>query len=119
MEGKKDGKPHSLLTKEHFAEMIRFENWFMHELEHSVPRPNETYKIVTFDDLCEREKNETKAEDEAYWAEKCKAGYTNYCVVPINKCYQTPRPLDFIYDRQTNTYNIDQFRTDEELVLRI
>ena len=32
MEGKKEGKPHSLITVEHFEEMLRFDNWFYHEL---------------------------------------------------------------------------------------
>ena len=86
MEGKKDGKPHSLLTKEHFAEMVKFENWFMHELEHPVPRPNETYKVITFYELCKMQSNETKAVDEDVWAEKCKAGYANYCVPPTRRC---------------------------------
>ena len=59
MEGIKDGQPHSLITREHFAEMIRFENWFFYELEIPVPRPNATFPHRSFYSFCYQQLNLT------------------------------------------------------------
>ena len=52
IEGIKNGQPHSLITLEHFAELIRFENWLFYELEIPVPRPNATMPHRSFDSMC-------------------------------------------------------------------
>ena len=54
IEGIKDGRPHSLLTREHFAEMIKFQHWFEYELVVPVPRPNSTWTSTTYYDLCKK-----------------------------------------------------------------
>ena len=59
MEGIKDGQPHSLITLEHVAEMIRFENWLFYELEIPVPRPNATMPHRSYDSMCKKTLNYT------------------------------------------------------------
>jgi len=101
MEGMRDGNPTSLITREHFAEMIRFENWLQYELEIPVPRPNATHPSpslngawTTFDQICVKQAND----------ERCVAG---------------ERALTFVDDKRTGSYNLEKYRSDEELVLKI
>ena len=44
----------------------------------------------------------------------------DYCVVPVMpKCKSSPRPIDFIYERKDDIFNIDKYKTDKELVDKI
>ena len=35
------------------------------------------------------------------------------------KCQSSPKPLDFIYNRKTDSYDLDQFESDLDLIRRI
>ena len=44
----------------------------------------------------------------------------DYCVVPVMpKCKSSPRPIDFIYERKDDIFNIEKYKTDKELVDKI
>ena len=44
----------------------------------------------------------------------------NACLEPIEeKCKATGRPLDFIYDRKTDSYDIESFPTELDLIRRV
>ena len=79
---RQDGSPQNLLTREHFAEMIRFDDW-LHNLTIPSPPENSTSpdQVTTFYQMCIRE-NITSPKDEAEWAELCETD-ESYCVVPI------------------------------------
>ena len=61
--------------------------------------------MVSFFELCEKVTITTE-EDEKLWDAKCKLD-ESFCVVPEKpKCKTTPRPLDFIYERKNDTYDL-------------
>ena len=73
---------------------------------------------VSFYDLCRK----TDITDEVvvqFAAERCKTNEF-FCLSDIpKKCEVTQRPLDFIYDRKTDTYDLSQFETDTDLIAKI
>ena len=73
---------------------------------------------LSFYDLC-RKKNATDEFMGQFAAENCLHD-ERYCLPEVEeKCQVTPRPLDFIYDRRTDTYDLSQFHTDMDLISRI
>ena len=61
----------------------------------------------------------TSQEDEEEWAELCKTD-ESYCVVPApEKCSSSQKPLDFIYDRKTDSYALEKYRNDYELLSKV
>ena len=114
----RDGSRTTLLTKEHFQEMINLHEWF---LDLTAPKELVDQIIpdkVAFKDLC-RKRNVTDPIIENIAAENCKSD-ARFCLDPIpEKCEHTQSPLDFIYDRRTDTYDLDQFETDNDLIQRI
>ena len=73
----------TLLTIDHFKEIIRFEEWLV-TLEYPVPEADETANLdagepptmITLNDLCKRD--------------------TMY-----DRCYTSPNPLDFLFKKET------------------
>ena len=116
-----------MLTKERFQEMLEFEKFLM-EWEHAVPPELETADIaageppttVTFYDLCKKV-NVTTQEDEERWRKACEVDKDEaYCLEPAPpKCEYTPRPLDFIYERKGDKFDLERYETDADLVARI
>ena len=124
-------KPYTLLTKEHFQEMINFEEW-LSELEYPEPPSRETANIAAgepptmfkYKDLCGKE-NMTGEWMENEWTNQCNNGGT----VDRSRCGFEPgvsercaigiHPLKFIYDRMSNRYALDQYDTDDDLVRKI
>ena len=122
IEGIKNGQPHSLITKDHFAEMIRFENWLFHELEVPVPRPNATFPHRSFHSFCNRNLNltdENKPKKQLEQERKCKDGDPSYCFTYDNRCVVKPKPIDFIWNPRLGDYELDKYKTDEELILKV
>ena len=114
-----DGTPQNLLTREHFAEMIRFEEW-LYNLTIPSPSGNSTSpdQVTTFYQMCIKSRI-TSQEDEEEWAELCKTD-ESYCVVPApEKCKTSQKPLDFIYDRKTDSYALEKYRNDYELLSKV
>ena len=114
----RNGKRTTLFTKEHFQEMIKLHEFFL-----NLTAPKElTDRIkpdkVTFEDLC-RKRNITDEIVERLAEENC-ATDNRFCLPSIpEKCTVTQSPLDFIYDRKSDTYDLDQFETDMDLIARI
>ena len=113
--------PVNLITREHFAEMIEFENFFLN-ITVPVPPGNETADIaagepptlVSFYDLCVKY-DVTDEIQEQQWKYDCVVD-DDYCVVPVMpKCKSSPRPIDFIYERKDDIFNIEKYKTDKEL----
>ena len=56
---------------------------------------------------------------EQYAAEKCEIN-EYYCLPKIEqKCKSTPRPLDFVYDRKTDSYDLSQYASDLDLIRKV
>ena len=82
-------KEGQLLTKDAFEEMIQFDK----ELRNIVSI-NGTREI-TYDKSCIKFHDTEKNHD---------------------FCRTSPKPIDFIYDYDSDTYNLDQFSTDQDLL---
>ena len=73
---------------------------------------------VSFYDVC-RKADITDDLVVQFAAEGCKTNEF-YCIPDIpKKCEATQRPLDFVYDRKTDTYDLSQFETDMDLIAKI
>ena len=35
------------------------------------------------------------------------------------RCEQSPWPLDFVYDRKEDKFNLDPYRSDEDLLMKV
>ena len=74
-------------------------------------------RMLGLDDMC-RKVPVTLASDEAEWKRLCDGdsnlpGDPAFCINEIpRKCWFSQKPIDFIYDRQTDQYDLDRFRTD-------
>ena len=100
--------------------MIEFENW-LYSLSYPAPIANETYPDgVTFKDLCWKQTPSSDKSDDV-WSEKCKQGKNEYCDLEEEDfpCKTSQRPLDFIYERRGSKWNLDRYRTDEDLLKKI
>ena len=52
--------------------------------------------------------------------EDCNKNKEYGCPVKLEpKCFATPRPVDFVYERWNDTYNISRYDNDQELVDKI
>jgi hypothetical protein len=75
-------------------------------------------ETVSFYDVCRR----TNITDEIvveYAAEGCKID-DYYCIPDVEeKCKTSSRPIDFIYDRKTDSFDLSKYRTDMDLVAKI
>ena len=100
-----DGSLRTLFTLEHFQAMIDLDNFIL-----NLTAPEElSAKIkpesVNFYDLC-RKDNITDEGIVQYAAENCPID-ERFCLQDIaEKCKVTPRPLDFVYDRKTDSYDL-------------
>lgn len=117
----------TLLSVDHFREMMAFEDWLMN-IEYPVPPGNETADIaagepptmIKFKDLC-KQQNISTEEQEREWEANCEAD-PKYCGVEPGatlRCWMTPQPLDFIYDRLENRYTLERYRTDDDIVTKV
>ena len=114
----RDGSRTTLFTKDHFREMIKLEEFIM-----NLQAPQElvdkiTPESVSFYDLC-RKKNITDEIVQNFADEACLTD-EYFCLEHIEeKCQASPKPLDFIYDRKSDSYDLDQFESDLDLIGRI
>lgn len=54
------------------------------------------------------------------WLEDCDQEKPYDCPVPEReRCLVTPRPLDFIYERHNDTYNLTRYESDSQLLKKI
>ena len=117
----------TILTVEHFKEIVRFEEW-LYRLEYpivpGIPRGSrykEPPQTLTWYDLCKKEKVYLKA-----WPE----GTPDECrLIPSQcpeikaptrqRCRPGNSPLDFVYENKIKDYNFRKYSTDEDLVKKI
>ena len=109
----------SLITLEHFAEMIRFE-----EFVTTVETPPELLEGLTVDkvtlggNICEKG-NITSDIVEEFAARECQYD-ERFCLPPIEpSCKVSSRPIDFVYNRRTNTFDLSQFDSDLDLIRQV
>ena len=75
--------------------------------------------MIGLGDLCELYNITTEEMDEDL-EEDCDEDKEYGCPVKLKpKCFATSRPLDFVYERWNDTYNISRYDNDEELIDRI
>ena len=73
---------------------------------------------MSFYDLC-RKTNVTDEVVRQFAAEGCETD-PFYCLPDIEeKCQVTARPIDFIYDRKTDSFDLSKYRNDQELIAKI
>ena len=110
-----DGERRSLLSLEAFQELINF-NEFIYTI--SSPAPNG--EMVSYYDLCDRF-NYTDSIVEGYAAKACEELGEKFCLgEATEKCKVSPGlPIDFIYERKTDSYNLDKYKSNNELIGKI
>ena len=70
-------------------------------------------------DLCELY-NITSEEQDEDLEDDCDKNKKYGCPVKVKpKCFTTQRPLDFVYERWNDTYNLTRYDSDKELVDKI
>ena len=70
-------------------------------------------------DLCQLYNVTTKEMDEDL-EEDCNKDKEYGCPVKLKqKCFSTSRPLDFVYERWNDTYNISRYDNDQKLIDKI
>ena len=75
--------------------------------------------MIGLADLCQQY-NITSEEDDEDLEDDCNENKPYGCPVKLApKCFSTQRPLDFVYERWNDTYNISRYDTDKELVDKI
>ena len=105
-----DSKGDNLLTIDAFKEMLDYQEMLfgieefrkttMNEDTNEAERPSEGVK-VSFKDICRSQSLETNTG------------------LPVDKCFNTGSPLEFIYELDTNSYAIEDYKTDEDLLDKI
>jgi len=76
-------------------------------------------EMVGLADLC-KEFNLTTEEEDEDLEEGCDPDKPYDCPVKLKpKCFMTGKPLDFVYERFNDTYNISRYDSDKELVDKI
>lgn len=75
--------------------------------------------MIGLGDLCELYNVTTEEMDEDL-EDDCDEDKEYGCPVKLKpKCFSTPRPLDFVYERWNDTYNISRYDNDQELIDKI
>ena len=107
--------------------MIKFEEWLMN-LEYPVPMSMETADLAAgeprttykFKDVCKR-KRITTDEQEREWRNKCNQNDTTYCGVKpkVTWCERSHTPLDFIYERKTDSYALENYHRNSDLIKKV
>ena len=56
-----------------------------------------------------------------YAARACREYGEAYCIVEIEekRCKTSDKPIDFIYERLTDTYALEKYATDTDLIRKI
>ena len=53
-------------------------------------------------------------------AKACDEYGEEYCIVKATeKCKSTSKPIDFIYERKTDSFNLDRYQTNDELIGKV
>ena len=74
---------------------------------------------MTFYELC-RQKNVTDSRVEKMAARACKEYGDEFCLVEAEpKCVTSAKPIDFIYERKDDIYNLDRYKTREDLIAKV
>ena len=98
--------------------MIDFEDFVI-----NLPVPPELLaevepETLSFSDLCKKV-NITSEIVEEFAAKEC-PNDPRYCLPEIpEKCEVTPRPIDFIYNRTTDTFDLSQYEDDNALIAKV
>ena len=75
--------------------------------------------MIGLGDLCEQYNITTEEMDEDL-EEDCDEDKEYGCPVKLKpKCFATSRPLDFVYERWNDTYNISRYDNDDELIDKV
>ena len=70
-------------------------------------------------DICRLVNVTTEAQYDK-WLEDCEPDKPYDCPVKTReKCLATPRPIDFIYERHNDTYNLTRYTSDAQLLKKI
>ena len=108
----------TLLTREAFQAQVEFEEYL-----YSIKLPSDYLETGSKDtsvnstmlglyDLCEQYNITTEERDEDL-EEDCNKDKEFGCPVKLKpKCFSTQRPLDFVYERWNDTYNISRYDND-------
>ena len=109
-----ESKSDNLFTIESFKEMIDYQKMMfsieefrkttLNEDTREAERPSSGEK-VTFNDICRMIPYATKDADGK--------------PIIVNKCLNTPQPIDFIYDLETDSYPIENYSTEEALLDKV
>ena len=113
----------TLLTRESLYAQLEMEEYlYSLKLPSDYLDPDPLKKNVTFiglGDLCELYNLTTEEMDEDL-EEDCNKDKEYGCPVKLKpKCFSTSRPLDFVYERWNDTYNISRYDNDQELIDKI
>ena len=105
--------------------MINLEN-FMLNIEYPVPMRREKADLaageprtmVKFKDVCHK-KRTTSEKKEREWRILCRTD-ARYCIKPrVTMCDRSNTPLDFIYERKTDRYALEKYKTTDDLVQKV
>ena len=120
-----DGKLANLLTLEAFEEMLDFHD-FIYTISFPAPKPLTSYTgdveegtMITYADICER-RNITDERVEKIAESACKEYGEKYCIVdaPMT-CKTSSKPIDFIYERKNNEFNLNRYTSDNDLIAKV
>ena len=76
-------------------------------------------ETVSFYDMCLK-KNMTNELTETMAREACEAGDERFCLPETApRCQSTFLALDFIYERSTDSYNLDHYSSDIDLIRKL
>ena len=117
------GKPLTVISKDIFREIVRFEEWLM-RLEYPLPaiHPNAPRKIRWYD-ICQKENVYIRAWPEDT-PEDCRlvprlCPEYAFLAPTIKACKHDNSPLDFIYDQSVADYNFRKYSDDNKLIAKV
>ena len=121
---RQDGGVTSLLDIDVVKELLEFE-FFLLNLTAPVPDPTKSDQVeIKVSEICESHRMVHWTIEQAI-EQACLLDhndpayqqYQQYCDVPPKQwCQTTPRLLDFFYDRTTESWNLDGFETNEDII---
>lgn len=73
----------------------------------------------SFWDLCNKVNKTEEVVDDVAEAQ-CKLGDESWCLDPAPpKCEVSARPIDFVYERKTDSYNMEPYKTSDDIIAKV
>merc|ERR1719464_1167352 len=105
-----DGARSTLFTVDHFKEMVALEDLILSMTVPTDLAAQVGKESVGFLDLCKRGEK----------ADEYPCNPDDDCTPrKFDQCYVSSRPLDLIYDRATDTFNLDEFKEDLDIIRKV